>query len=302
MLRACTRRARVACRPGAAWEWARLLASNAGDPYSVLGVPRGASQDDIKAAYRREALRWHPDRHSGDGRAAAEERFKAISQAYQTLSDPEQRQRYGGSSAQQRAQQRAWQERQSASAGRARAAPGPAGGPSMDEAEELFRQLFGGVSSLAELLRRAQQQQAHAHGRRGVRAEELFEQILRNAAMGQRVEVHEEVYTRPSGDRVLRRTRTVINRDGRMTQEVEEHSLGGGGTWQRPSDSQETQQQQQQQQQQRAGTGLLDVVHAIAAPLVVAAASRAMKVATRALTGAVVGIVRAIVHRIAGGR
>jgi preprotein translocase subunit Sec63 len=53
------------------------------DPYAVLGVPRSASADDIKAAYRREALKWHPDRHPESEREAATARFKAVSEAYQ---------------------------------------------------------------------------------------------------------------------------------------------------------------------------------------------------------------------------
>ena len=62
------------------------------DPYTVLGVPRSADAADIKAAYRKLALKYHPDRNPGD--AAAEERFKEISEAYATLRDPEGRARY----------------------------------------------------------------------------------------------------------------------------------------------------------------------------------------------------------------
>ena len=62
------------------------------DLYRVLGVPRDASEDDIKKAYRRLALEFHPDRNQGDG--AAEERFKEISVAHGVLSDPEKRKLY----------------------------------------------------------------------------------------------------------------------------------------------------------------------------------------------------------------
>ena len=62
------------------------------DLYELLGVGRDASQDDIKKAYRKVALKCHPDRNPGD--KAAEERFKEASAAYQILSDPERRAQY----------------------------------------------------------------------------------------------------------------------------------------------------------------------------------------------------------------
>jgi len=64
------------------------------DYYEVLGVPRKASADDIKKAYRKLALKWHPDRHKGKAQAAAEVRFKQISEAYEVLSDSEKRSKY----------------------------------------------------------------------------------------------------------------------------------------------------------------------------------------------------------------
>jgi molecular chaperone DnaJ len=62
------------------------------DLYEVLGVGRDAGDADIKKAYRRLAMEYHPDRNPGD--AKAEEMFKEASSAYRVLSDPDQRSRY----------------------------------------------------------------------------------------------------------------------------------------------------------------------------------------------------------------
>jgi curved DNA-binding protein len=62
------------------------------DYYAALGVARGASEDEIKKAYRKLALQYHPDRNKGDKKA--EEKFKEISEAYAVLSDQEKRAQY----------------------------------------------------------------------------------------------------------------------------------------------------------------------------------------------------------------
>ena len=68
------------------------MAENKRDYYEVLGIAKDASADDIKKAYRKCALKYHPDRNPGD--AAAEEKFKEANEAYEVLSDEDKRQRY----------------------------------------------------------------------------------------------------------------------------------------------------------------------------------------------------------------
>lgn len=62
------------------------------DYYEVLGVSKGASDDELKKAFRKEAKKYHPDLHPGDKEAEA--KFKEINEAYEVLSNPEKRQRY----------------------------------------------------------------------------------------------------------------------------------------------------------------------------------------------------------------
>ena len=68
------------------------MAENKRDYYEVLGVDKSASADDIKKAYRKMAMKYHPDRNPGD--KAAEEKFKEVGEAYEVLSDADKRSRY----------------------------------------------------------------------------------------------------------------------------------------------------------------------------------------------------------------
>jgi len=64
------------------------------DYYEALGVPRTATEKEIKTAYRKLARQHHPDLHQGDAKKAAEEKFKIINEAYEVLSDPDKRSKY----------------------------------------------------------------------------------------------------------------------------------------------------------------------------------------------------------------
>lgn len=67
------------------------------DYYNILGVDRNASDDDIKKAFRKLSMKWHPDRHANDSekeKKEAEEKFKEIAEAYGVLSDKEKRDKY----------------------------------------------------------------------------------------------------------------------------------------------------------------------------------------------------------------
>ena len=68
------------------------MAENKRDYYEVLGVKKDASAEEIKKAYRKSAMKYHPDRNPGD--KTAEEKFKELGEAYEVLSDDDKRARY----------------------------------------------------------------------------------------------------------------------------------------------------------------------------------------------------------------
>src|SRR5512141_2185204 len=70
------------------------MATTTRDYYQILGLPKSASADDIKKAYRRLARQYHPDMHSGAKKSEMEKKFKELNEAQEVLSDPDKRKKY----------------------------------------------------------------------------------------------------------------------------------------------------------------------------------------------------------------
>lgn len=124
------------------------LRSAMSDYYNLLEVPRNASPEDIRRAYRRLALRWHPDKNP-DNKAEAEARFKEISEAYEVLSDESRRRQYdiyghGGHDADRHA------DYGSSRGGNAYHSTG-AFAFTFRDPEELFREFFGSSDPFRDL-------------------------------------------------------------------------------------------------------------------------------------------------------
>lgn len=103
------------------------------DYYEVLGVNRDASEDEIKKAYRKMAVKYHPDKNPGD--KAAEEKFKELGEAYEALSDSQKRAAYD-------------QYGHNAFDPRMRAGRGGGGGGGFHDPFDIFREVFGGGGSI----------------------------------------------------------------------------------------------------------------------------------------------------------
>jgi molecular chaperone DnaJ len=98
------------------------------DYYEILGVEKGASQEDLKKAYRKLAIKFHPDKNPGD--KTAEEKFKELGEAYEALSDPQKRAAYD-------------QYGHAAFDARQRGGAGARGGGGFHDPADIFRSVFG---------------------------------------------------------------------------------------------------------------------------------------------------------------
>ena len=128
------------------------------DYYKLLGVERTANEETIKRAYRKLAMKYHPDRNPGN--KAAEEKFKEINEAYQVLSDPEKRTRYDQlGESYTHWQQRGgapggfnWEEWYSGAPGGVRVETGTLDeilrGAGLGDFSEFFRRIFGGMGGV----------------------------------------------------------------------------------------------------------------------------------------------------------
>ncbi|MGH7205056.1 MAG: DnaJ C-terminal domain-containing protein [Nitrospiraceae bacterium] len=117
------------------------MASAQRDYYDILAVPRTATGDEIKKAYRRLARQYHPDLHSGPKKAPMEQRFKELNEAHEVLGDPETRKKYDRYG-------HRWQEAEAYEQARQKAGAGAGMGPEFTFGEEqdvgdIFESIFG---------------------------------------------------------------------------------------------------------------------------------------------------------------
>lgn len=156
------------------------------DAYKVLGVARDASPEDIKKAYRKLALKWHPDRNP-DNAEKAELEFKRVSKAYAVLSDSKQRAMYD----------------RFGEAGLSGAAGAGQGRPvTQEEAEELFRQMFGN-KPLHEIIKEMEEALDQQQSQLVAQEKKLFDQARLQRREALELEVRALQATNPGRKREL---------------------------------------------------------------------------------------------------
>ena len=165
------------------------------DYYKILGVPRSADADEIRRAYRKLALKHHPDKNPGDKQA--EEHFKDINEAYEVLGDASKRARYDQLGASYRAYQRTgaapgafdWSQWMSGAPGGMRVEVGDLGDLFGGSFSDFFNAIFGGMTGGAgEAGRRARGRDVEQAVR--ISLKEAYEGTTRNVRVdGRRLEV-----------------------------------------------------------------------------------------------------------------
>jgi DnaJ-class molecular chaperone len=119
------------------------MATSSRDFYQILGIPRTASADDIKKAYRRLARQLHPDLHSGTKKAEMEKKFKELNEANEVLSDPDKRKKYDQYGAQWE-QAEAFEKARSQAGGQGFSWQQTGGEPGGEAFSDIFENLFSG--------------------------------------------------------------------------------------------------------------------------------------------------------------
>jgi molecular chaperone DnaJ len=147
------------------------------DPYSILGVSKNATEKEIKIAYKRLAVKYHPDKNKGE--KGAEEKFKKISWAYDILSDPKKKQAFDQYGPEAYSQMGAGGQSQHASG-------------FGDYFDEIFREMFGGGSRRGG---------SRSQVRQGANLEYSLEISLEDAVFGKKIDltVPRQVSCEPCG-------------------------------------------------------------------------------------------------------
>jgi len=146
------------------------------DYYDILGLPKNATEEDIKKAYRKLAMKHHPDRNQGDSAKVSEEKFKEAKEAYEILSEPQKRAAYD----------QFGHQGVDPNMGGFRGGPGAEGFGGFAEAfGDIFGDIFGGAAGAAGGRRGANGQQVY----RGADLSYALEITLEEAALGKDTQI-----------------------------------------------------------------------------------------------------------------